>query len=69
MLHIKYFQQYFFYIVSISFIGGGNPDLSQITVKVVSSTPLHEQGWNSQLYMVQLPNEYYKCKQNKKKYC
>jgi hypothetical protein len=38
--------------VSISFIGGGNPDLSQITVKVVSSTPLHEQGWNSQLYMV-----------------
>jgi hypothetical protein len=45
----RHFQQYFSYIVAVSFIGGEN--LSQVTDKllhnVVLSTHRHEQGSNS----------------------
>ena len=54
----RHFQQYFSYIVAVSF-GGMKPeypekssDLSQFTDKlyhVISSTPRHERGSNSQL--------------------
>ena len=54
MMFKRYFQQYFSYILAVSFIGGRNrsmrkktTDLSQITNKllshnIVSSTPCHE---------------------------
>ena len=57
-----HFEQYFSYIMVVSFIGGGNQstwkkttDLSQVTdklyhiINVVSSTPSHERGWNLEL--------------------
>ena len=56
-----HFQQYFSYIVAVSFIGGGNqsswrkqPSCSKsltnyISDNVVSSTPHHERDSNSQL--------------------
>jgi hypothetical protein len=53
------FQQYFSYIVAVSFIGGGNrstqrkpptcrKSLINLSHNVVSNTPRHERGSNSQ---------------------
>jgi hypothetical protein len=50
-----YFQQYFSYIVTVSFIGGGNriippicrKSLKTLSHNVVSSTPHHERNSNS----------------------
>jgi hypothetical protein len=52
-----YFQQYLSYIVAVSFIGGGNQSTrvpvashwQTLSHNVVSSTPCHEWGSNSQL--------------------
>jgi len=52
-----FFQQYFSYIVAVSFIGGGNrrklltyrKSLTNFITYVVSSTSRHERGSNSQL--------------------
>jgi hypothetical protein len=52
MVFKDHFQQYFRYIVAVSFIGGGNQS-TQIKpptcCNVVSSTPRHERDSNSQI--------------------
>ena len=57
----RHFQQYFSYIVAFSFIGGGKTGVGgennrsvtshrhTLSHNVVSSTPRHERGSNSQL--------------------
>ena len=56
----RHYQQYFSYIVAVSFIGGGNwsirrkpptcrKSLTTLSHNVVSNTPTHERGSNSQL--------------------
>ena len=49
----RHFQEYFSYIMAVSFIGGGNCSARRkpLTCRknVVSSTPRHEQGSNWQL--------------------
>ena len=52
-----HFEQYFSYIMVVSFIGGGNQstwkkpvtDKLYHIINVVSSTPSHERGWNLEL--------------------
>jgi hypothetical protein len=51
-MKVLWVQQYFSYMVAVSFIGGGNRSTRRkpLTYRnVVSSTPGHEQGTNSQL--------------------
>ena len=45
----RHFQQYCSYIVTISFIGGGNRSRQTLSHNVVSSPPHHERVSNSQL--------------------
>jgi hypothetical protein len=50
-LHKRHFQQYFSYIVAVSFIGGGNRTIQrkpQTLSHHVLSTPPYEHGSNSQ---------------------